>query len=363
MPLDEHLDAERVEWRLGYLPQSELDRALSEATVAVFPVPRRARPVGRAPAGARSRRAVRRLRRRRSRRADSCVRCGRGRAGRRRRCVDRGRAASCSATPMRSRVRGRAPTRARRELTWDASAARAPRPVPRARVMFRRARYGAVIDAQLDLFLREHRDVLEDVDDAARAVQRCRARRGGGAVRRLRRRGRDRHRAPGGPARPLRADARRPRPATCASSTERSPSGCPSTRSRSRIGSDVERIEDYGIVGDLQTAALVGRIGSVDWLCFPRFDSSLVLRRAARHTRARPLADRARRGRAGDLALLPRGHARPRERVADLDRPRARDRLHAAAREGARHRSHRRGARGPRRDAHRARRSASTTAR
>jgi hypothetical protein len=29
--------------------------------------------------------------------------------------------------------------------------------------MFRRARYGAVIDAQLDLFLREHRDVLEDV--------------------------------------------------------------------------------------------------------------------------------------------------------------------------------------------------------
>ena len=37
MPLDEHLDAERVEWQLGYLPQSELDRRLSEATVAVFP--------------------------------------------------------------------------------------------------------------------------------------------------------------------------------------------------------------------------------------------------------------------------------------------------------------------------------------
>jgi GH15 family glucan-1,4-alpha-glucosidase len=39
---------------------------------------------------------------------------------------------------------------------------------------------------------------------------------------------------------------------------------------------DYQPIEDYGVIGDLHTVALVGKDGSIDFLSFPRFDSPTI---------------------------------------------------------------------------------------
>ncbi len=71
------------------------------------------------------------------------------------------------------------------------------------------------------------------------------------------------------------------------------------------------RIEDYALIGDLQTAALVGRDGSIDWLCLPRFDSgacfaALLGDRDNGHWRIAPAGagDADRRAYRGDTLVL-----------------------------------------------------------
>src|SRR3954469_4345153 len=54
-------------------------------------------------------------------------------------------------------------------------------------------------------------------------------------------------------------------------------------------------IGEYGLVADCNSAALVGRDGSVDWLCLPRYDSDAIFARIldpdGGHWSIRPAAD------------------------------------------------------------------------
>src|SRR5205807_6829313 len=77
----------------------------------------------------------------------------------------------------------------------------------------------------------------------------------------------------------------------------------PSLYSPARLGRGMSApLEDYGLIGDLQTAALVSREGSIEWLCLPRFDSGAVF--------AALLGD----AENGHWALRPAGEFRPSSR-------------------------------------------------
>ena len=64
-------------------------------------------------------------------------------------------------------------------------------------------------------------------------------------------------------------------------------------------------IENYGVIGDLHTVALVGNNGSIDWFCYPRFDSPSVFGAVLDDSEGRTLRDRAGRGQRHLPAVVP----------------------------------------------------------
>src|SRR5262245_2689862 len=101
-------------------------------------------------------------------------------------------------------------------------------------------------------------------------------------------------------------------------------------------GSSSKPIADYGLLSDCNTAALVARDGSVDWLCLPRFDGPAVfaslLDPDAGHWTIRPVGDYTVERRYSDGSLVlettfttPTGSVRLRDALAFVKGQRGHD--------------------------------------